>query len=202
MKAIAANIDSSITILFITLVPCSILLCTTGDIFIKLLYERGAFQVRETFLTQRALFGYSLGLLFYGLSISFVRVFNAFHDMKTPAIIGVTAIVINVILDWVLMIPFGNMGISLATSIVSLYNFSMLMIFLKKRMHYKTSKRTVRDIARSIFAGIILLFSIIMTRYAIGERVIMTFVITTLLTCGIYFIAFKNYYLMYLKKGR
>jgi putative peptidoglycan lipid II flippase len=178
------------------------LLCTTGDIFIKLLYERGAFQVRETFLTQRALFGYSLGLLFYGLSISFVRVFNAFHDMKTPAIIGVTAIVINVILDWVLMIPFGNMGISLATSIVSLYNFSMLMIFLKKRMHYKTSKRTARDIARSIFAGIILLFSIIMTRYAIGERVIMTFVITTLLTCGIYFIAFKNYYLMYLKKGR
>lgn len=199
MKSIAASIDSSITIIFITLVPCSILLCSAGDIFIKLLYERGAFQARETFVTQRALFGYSLGLVFYGLSISLVRVFNAFHDMKTPAIIGVTALVINAILDWVLMFPFGNMGISLATSIVSLYNFSMLMVLLKKRMHYKTSKRTIRDIIRSMFAGIILLFSIIITRYAIGERLIITFVVTTLLTGGIYFIAFKKYYLMYLK---
>jgi len=59
------------------------------------LYQRGAFTAYDTVMTNRALFGYGTGLIFYALSMSFVRIFNAMHDMKTPAIIGLTSIALN-----------------------------------------------------------------------------------------------------------
>ena len=115
-------------------VPSTILFCLTGDAILKILYERGAFVAKDTVLAQRALFGFSIGLLFYGLSISFVRIFNAIHDVKTPAIVGIGCIALNAILDYILMKPFQNMGIALSTSMASFYNFLVLYLVLKKRI--------------------------------------------------------------------
>lgn len=201
-KGIYANIDSSIMLLCITLIPASIFLCSTGDACIKILYERGAFTHKDTLLTNKALFGYSTGLLFYALSISLVRIFNAFHDMKTPAMIGITSIVINAVLAASLMVPFGNLGISLATSIVSLYNFLLLFIILKKKIRYGISVKTMRDIIKSLLAGIVLLLLLYGLRYIIGSKPYIFLLISVLLTIAVYGAAFKNYYASYLRKGR
>ncbi len=85
-KGINAHVDSSLVLVCITLIPSTIFLCVAGDVVIRLLYQRGAFTAKDTLMTYRALSGYSLGLIFYALSISFVRIFNARHDMKTPAL--------------------------------------------------------------------------------------------------------------------
>ncbi len=199
-EGIYANIDSSIILLCITLIPASIFLCSMGDICIKILYERGAFTSKETLLTNKALFGYSTGLLFYALSISLVRIFNAFHDMKTPAIIGITSIAINAILAAFLMAPFGNLGISIATSIVSLYNFFMLFIYLKKKIHYRLMRKTARDIIKSLLAGLTLLVLLYALKYIMGSKVYASLLISLLLTIVVYGVVFKNYYLFYLKK--
>ena len=199
-KGIFAHTDSSIILLCITLIPSTILLCSLGDACIKILYERGAFTSRETLITNKALFGYSTGLLFYALSISFVRIFNALHDMKIPALIGVTSIALNAILASVMMVPFGNLGISLATSIVSLYNFAMLYIFLKKKINYRMMQNTLREIIKSLLAGIILLLSIFIVRYILADRLYTSVSIGLILTVLIYGIFFKNYYLGYLRK--
>lgn len=199
-KGIFANIDSSIMLLCITLIPASIFLCLMGDICIKILYERGAFTPKDTILTNKALFGYSTGLLFYALSISLVRIFNAFHDMKTPAIIGITSIAINAILAASLMVPFGNLGISLATSIVSLYNFLFLNILLRRRIHYRMSKKTIRDIIKSLSAGIILVLLLYLLRSIAEIKMYITMLISIIITVIIYGVAFKTYYFSYLKK--
>ena len=199
-KGIYANIDSSIVLLSITLIPASIFLCSMGDTCIKILYERGAFTAKETLLTNRALFGYSAGLIFYALSISLVRIFNAFHDMKTPAIIGITSIAINAILAAALMTPFGNLGISLATSIVSFYNFFMLFICLKKKIHYRIARKTMRDVIKSLLAGIVLLVFLFLLRHIMADRVYFSLMLSLLLTAIIYGTVFKNYYILYLKR--
>jgi len=199
-KEIFANIDSSIMLLCITLIPASIFLCSMGDICIKILYERGAFTHKDTILTNKALFGYSTGLLFYALSISLVRIFNAFHDMKTPAIIGITSIAINAILAASLMIPFGNLGISLATSIVSLYNFSFLYMLLRRRIHYRMSRKTIRDILKSLSAGIILVLLLYALRSIAEFKIYITLLISIIITVIVYGVAFKTYYFSYLKK--
>jgi peptidoglycan biosynthesis protein MviN/MurJ (putative lipid II flippase) len=39
-QGINAHIDSSIVLIAITLIPCTVLLCSVGDVAIRLLYER------------------------------------------------------------------------------------------------------------------------------------------------------------------
>jgi len=202
-QGINTNIDSSLVLISITLIPCTVLLCSVGDAAIRLLYQRGAFTSNDTLLTNRALFGYSIGLIFYALSISFVRIFNSFHDMKTPAIVGLTSIAINALLASLLMIPFKNLGIALATSIVSFYNFAMLYVLLKKKkIGYSLKKGTIREISRSILAGIILLFFIYITRETITSNTYPLLVISVVLTTVIYGFFFRRYYLSILKRSR
>ena len=200
-QGINTHIDSSIVLIAITLIPCTILLCSIGDAAIRILYERGAFTSRDTLMTNRALFGYGVGLVFYALSISFVRVFNSLHDMKTPAIVGITSIAINAILASILMIPFKNLGISLSTSIVSLYNFAILYVLLKNKIGYSMKRGTIREISRSLLAGIILLLSIFLFRRFVIEDAYLLLAISGVLTLIIYGFFFKNYYLSLLKKS-
>ncbi len=195
-----AHIDSSVVLICVTLIPATILLCATGDLCVKILYERGAFTATDTAMTNRALFGYSVGLVFYALSISFVRIFNAMHDMKTPALIGITSIALNAIIASVLMVPFKNLGISLATSIVSLYNFLFLYIILRHRTGYRLARPAVRDIIKSLLAGILLTLLIVLTRRLLPGSLLFPLIISALLTIAVYGIVFKNYYRRLLRR--
>jgi putative peptidoglycan lipid II flippase len=197
-KGISDHIDSSIVLIALTLIPCTILLCSVGDACIAILYERGAFTAEDTIITNRALFGYSIGLIFYALSISFVRVFNSLHDMKTPAIIGITSIFINAILASLLMTPFRNLGISLATSITSLYTFVVLYILLKRKTGYSVKKNTMTTVSRSLLAGIVLLIGLFAVRQ-FTQPTPLLLLLAAFLTLLIYGFTFRRYYANLLK---
>ena len=197
---IRSHIDSSMVLIFVTLVPSTILFCLAGDAILKILYERGAFVAKDTVLAQRALFGFSIGLLFYGLSISFVRIFNAIHDVKTPAIVGIGCIALNAILDYILMKPFQNMGIALSTSIASFYNFLVLYLVLKKRIGYKMSRKSMRDIIKSLLAGVVLALLIYSTRYFVQGNPYLSLLISAFLALAVYGLFFRHYYSLLLKK--
>lgn len=199
-EGIHAHIDSSLVLLSISLIPCTILLCSVGESAIKLLYERGAFTAEDTIMTNRALFGYSIGLLFYALSISLVRVFNSLHDMKTPALVGITSIAMNAVLAAILMGPFKNLGISLATSIVSLYNFVVLYAILKKKIGYRLQRKTVKEITKSLFAGILLAMGIYTARKALSLGPYALLTASALLTVVIYGLTFRNQYASLLRR--
>ena len=188
------HIDGSLILLCITLVPATVLLCSTGNAMVAILYERGVFTPYDTSITTRALVGYGSGLLFYALSISFVRIFNAFHDVRTPALIGLTSIALNALLAALLMRRWGNMGISLATSIVSFYNFTVLFILFAQRHGYRPARKTVREIAKSLVAGVLLLAAILATKASVHLNHYVTLASAGVLTAVIYGIFFKSYY--------
>jgi putative peptidoglycan lipid II flippase len=199
-KEIFAHVDSSIVLLCLTMIPSTALLCSLGDECIKILYERGAFTPLDTALTSRALLGYSTGLIFYALSISFVRVFNAAHDMKTPALVGLSSIVLNALLAYALMIPLKNLGISLATSIVSLYNFCFLFILFKRKTGYLPEPAAIRKIGKSILAGIVLFLLIEGAKRYVVRDAYLSVAAGLVLTAVVYGFFFKGYYLEQLKR--
>jgi putative peptidoglycan lipid II flippase len=199
-RGIFAHLDSSIVLLTITLIPSSILLCSTGDLCIKIIYQRGAFTPQTTGIASAVLSGYSVGLIFYALSITLVRAFNAMHDTKTPAVIAVVSMVLNALIAWSLLKPFASMGISLATSLASLFNFVSLFIIFKKKTNYKMSREAARDIIKSLAAGIVLLVLIYITRYFYPGKVYLPLFIAAILTLAIYGAFFHQYYSLLLRK--
>ena len=191
---IFSHTDSSIVLLFITLIPSTVLLCSLGDTCVRVLYQRGAFTASDTVLTSKALIGYGAGLIFYALSISFVRVFNALHDMKTPALVGLSSIALNALLAYGLMLPFANLGIALATSIVSLYNFVFLYILLKRRTGYVPSRGTLKKVGESLLAGLILFPLILAAKSAFHGKPYPSLISGIVLTAIVYGIFFRKYY--------
>jgi putative peptidoglycan lipid II flippase len=201
-KGITAHIDSSLVLVCITLVPSTIFLCVEGDVLVRLLYQRGAFAARDTMMTYRALSGYSLGLIFYALSISFVRIFNARHDMRSPAIVGLTSIGLNGVLAYLLMMPLGNLGVALATSIVSFYNFSVLYLLHKKKTLYKPSRKTKEEVVRSLIAGAVVTLLLFGLRKVMSGKPYVAFVLGIFVTVAVYSLFFKSYYLAFLRRGQ
>ncbi|MCX7857196.1 MAG: murein biosynthesis integral membrane protein MurJ [Deltaproteobacteria bacterium] len=186
-KSLFSQLDNSIVLMCVTLVPSLFLLCGIRTEIVKLLYERGAFTSYETELTSRALFGYGLGLLFYGLSILFVRAFNGIHDTKTPAVAGITSIFLNALLDIILMRPYQNFGIALATSIVSLYNFLLLFLIWRRRTGYRMGAQTLFTIGKTFLPGIVILLYISLIRtftkdaiFIISTSLILAFIVVCL----------------------
>ncbi|HAR94705.1 MAG TPA: hypothetical protein DCR97_01885 [Deltaproteobacteria bacterium] len=192
--------DSAIVLLCITLIPSTIFLCLWGDVFVKILYERGAFTATETHMTFRALIGYSTGLLFYALSICFVRIFNAFHDVRTPAMIGLTSIALNGVLAFLLMKNFGNLGISLATSIVSLYNFSLLCFLLCRKRGYRPSPETRLALGKSVLAALVLLLAVYAVRRVLSPSQYLPLALSVILAPCVYGFFFKDVLVSFLRR--
>ncbi len=194
-----AHIDSSVVLICVTLIPATILLCATGDLCVKLLYERGAFTATDTAMTNRALFVTAWGSLLCPFLLLREDI-NAMHDMNTPALIGIhlpsCSTPSSPLSSW----SPQKLGISLATSIVSLYNFLFLYIILRNRTGYRLARPAVRDIIKSLLAGILLTFLIVLVRRLLPGSLLFPLVISALLTVVVYGIVFKNYYRKLLRR--
>lgn len=201
-RTMFSHIDSAIVLLCITLIPSTIFLCLWGDVFVRILYQRGAFTAAETHMTYRALIGYGTGLLFYGLSICFVRIFNAFHDVKTPAMVGLSSIAINAVLAWLLMKNLGNLGISLATSIVSLYNFGFLCILFCRKKGYRPSPENRLALVKSLVAGTLLASCIFLLRRMLPAYQYLPLTLSIIIAPCIYGFLFKGVFASFLRRGK
>jgi putative peptidoglycan lipid II flippase len=117
-----ATFRLGISSLWVVSLPILAVMWVHGKWLIQLLFERGAFNAQSTQLVFDALLGLSLCLIIYFARDTLTRVFYAFKDTKTPLWIGLAAIVVNIAGDALLVGPLGVKGITLATTIVTLFN--------------------------------------------------------------------------------
>jgi len=119
-------------VLFITL-PALIWLLVFATPTISTLFQRNAFTWAASQATGGALFCYSLGLGSFAMVKVVVPVFYAQKDTRTPVKIAIAALVVNIILNIILMIPLKHVGLALATSLASFFNLGMLLLLLERR---------------------------------------------------------------------
>lgn len=109
---------------------------------ISLVFERGAFDQNAVIMVSEALCFLSFSILPYVFRDSVTRVYYAFNDSKTPFIIAISAIALKAFLNWLLILKLdmGIAGITLSTTLVTLFNAVFLGIFIKNkiRLDYKT----------------------------------------------------------------
>ena len=90
-------------------------------------------------MTAFALAGYSIGLTGYAAIKILSPAFYALNDAKTPMIIALCSIVVNIIASYffrnlLLEYNLGHVGVALATSSVALINFFALALLMRKRI--------------------------------------------------------------------
>ena len=119
--------------LFIVL-PMSVAFVVLRQPMVRVLFQRGAFDARATSLTAYALLFFSLGLVPMALGALISRVYFSLQDTMTPMLLGIGAVAVNIVLNFLLIRPLAHGGLALSTSLASLFAMVLLFVVLRRRM--------------------------------------------------------------------
>ncbi|HEV8603191.1 MAG TPA: lipid II flippase MurJ, partial [Gaiellaceae bacterium] len=115
------------------LLPASVISALLAEPIVRLLYERGAFDARETEVVAASLAAFSVGLAFNGTMLMLNR---AFFSLQLPWIataVALANLALNVALNAALY-RVGIWGIPLATSLVNLAGTAALLWIFRRRV--------------------------------------------------------------------
>lgn len=121
-------------VLFLAL-PASAILGVLALPVLRALFQRGAFDAASTALTTEALSAYALGLAGFAAAEVIVRAFFAMQDTRTPVIVGIAAVALNISMGWsFLQLGMGLSGLGLAFSLANLFEATLLLMLLGRRL--------------------------------------------------------------------
>ncbi len=84
---------------------------------VSLLFERGAFSAEDTLATARVLGWYLPGVLPNLVGILAVRAHIVERNLRLVLVLGVVSVLVNLVLDALLLRPFGLAGVALSTTL-------------------------------------------------------------------------------------
>ena len=136
------------------ILPAMVGLIVLRDPIVHVVFEHGAFSAADTQGTAAALLAYAVGLWAFAGTRVIVAVFYALQDTKTPAVIAVIAMLVNVGLAVGLMKPFAHAGLALATALSATVNVGALITVLSRRVGGMDWRGLCRSLGRTGLATI------------------------------------------------
>jgi putative peptidoglycan lipid II flippase len=136
MDDLKEEIRKSLRILWFLSLPLTALFLVIPSQIIQLLFQHGEFTPESTRMVTIALLLLAPSIFFYVARDLITRVFYAFKDSKTPFHVALVAIIVKAVLDYffVYHTKLGVGAISLASTVITLVNLSLLTHFLKKKV--------------------------------------------------------------------
>ena len=167
-----ARIERSLSYNFLFILPATAGLYLLAPDIISLLFGRGRFTAEAVYMTSGVLRFYTLGLIFYSGAKTLSSVFYSLQDTRTPVKIAVGALVINIILNLILMVPLRARGLALATAIASAVNCIYLSRALYKKTGYLFSRNLLRKLSYSVIASLLLSSFLIFFPFETGSQIL------------------------------
>jgi len=120
--------------IFFIILPSSVGLIVLREPIIRVLFERGEFNAVSTARSAAVLLGYTVGLFAFAGQKIMNTGFYAAHDSKTPMKTAMISLGSNIVLNLILMVPFKEAGLAIATSISGIFQFAQLMYYYPKKV--------------------------------------------------------------------
>ncbi len=149
-SSLAATVRS---ILFIA-IPAGVGLLVLSEPIIQLVFQRGRFTETSTALVAAALSAYALGLIGHSGVEILVRAFYALHDTKTPVVLGVLSLVINLMMSLALINVLGVTGLALANTTAALIEMALLIALIRRRLGGLDDRRLALSALKTTVAAV------------------------------------------------
>lgn len=127
-----SHIKESVTVLISLLAPITVISIFHARDIVGLLFARGAFGEDALEMTSAALVGYCIGFLPLALRDIQIKLCYSYKNTKDPMLIGIAAVLLNIVLDYAIGLNFGIIGLTLSTAIANLFSVACLAFPLKK----------------------------------------------------------------------
>ena len=139
-------------IIFLT-IPSMVGLIILREPIVALLFQRGEFSSLATQLTAQALLYYAMGLGAFSAVKIVAATFFALKDTRTPMIMALVSIGVNIVLGIILMRPLAHGGLALATSLASILNLGLLVHALRSKLGSLGWRSIMRSAYRTLLSA-------------------------------------------------
>jgi putative peptidoglycan lipid II flippase len=154
MDEFRATLARSLSLAMLLTIPSAVGLAVLGESIIGAIFQGGRFTAYDTHQTAVALAWYSAGLAGYAAAKILAPAFYALNDGRTPALVSVASIAVNLVAAWGLVrwAGMGHAGLALSTSAVALFAAATLLALMRRRLG-SLDGRTLASSAAKIAAA-------------------------------------------------
>jgi putative peptidoglycan lipid II flippase len=150
------TIADGLSLMLMLNVPATVGLVVLATPIVRVIFERAAFSAADTVATAIAVQFYALGLVGYSIVRIASPVFYALGQNRTPVIVSGITVLANALLNVALVRVMGYRGLALGTSIAALFNATLLMVFLRRRLDGIEGGRVFASLARILIASAVM----------------------------------------------
>jgi putative peptidoglycan lipid II flippase len=142
--------------------PAAVGLIVLNGPLVQLIFERGAFTATSTHMVAWALALFALGLPAHSIVEVVVRAFYAMHDTRTPVVIGIAAMGLNVVLSLALVAAFEAMGwmphggLALSNALATTVEMAALLGIIRRRLDGLEGRRMAGSLARIALSALLM----------------------------------------------
>lgn len=142
------TMDWGVRVVLLLGTPAMMGMIVLASPMLKVLFMRGEFGADDVSMASMSLMAYGSGLLSFMLIKVLAPGYYARQDTRTPVKFGIVAMISNMGFNIILAIPFGYVGLALATAGSATLNAGLLYWGLHKEGVYKINADTGKVIAK------------------------------------------------------
>jgi putative peptidoglycan lipid II flippase len=142
--------------IFFIIIPSSVGLIVLREPIIRVLFERGEFDAVSTARSSAVLLGYTIGLFAFAGQKIMNSGYYAAQDSQTPMRTSIIALISNIVLNLILMVPFKEAGLAVATSIAGIIQFGQLIYFYPKKVGAFPFREVGASFLRILLASLVM----------------------------------------------
>jgi len=160
MDGFVQHFASGINLNLVIGLPATVALVILRVPVTRLVFERGAFVAEYTMITAGTLSCYAIGILGVGLRELCSRGFYALRATRTPMVVGISGVLLNIGLNYVFYAWFGVSGIALSATVSVSLIATVLLGLLRRRVKRIGGRRILlcllkTGLATGIMAGVL-----------------------------------------------
>lgn len=149
-------IHKALKMMSFLLIPLTIGIAIYSRDIVSTIYERGEFSETSTMMTSGALLFYCLGILGSGFVEVLNKSFYAKQDTKSPLLIGIIVVSVNLLFSIILSNAMGVNGLALSTAITTTINALILLYVANHKEKKIISKDLIITILKMLISAIVM----------------------------------------------
>lgn len=153
-EAFSGNMDWAIRMVCVLGIPAAVGLAFMAEPILTVIFQRGAFSEQTAKMASYSLIAYSFGLISFMLVKVLAPGFYSRQDTKTPVKFGIWCMAANMVFNLIFAIPYGYIGLAIATSLSATLNAGLLYVTLHRKGVYRAKPETVGFIFKIILASV------------------------------------------------
>ena len=138
------------------LIPAALGYLVLAKPIVRLLLEHGATKAVSAELVSEVLFAFAIGLFAFSAFQFLLRASYAMQDTRTPALVNVAAVTVNVLVDLVFffVLDLGVPGLALGHAVSYGFASTVLLLLIRRRIGPIGGRRIAASLVRILVAGL------------------------------------------------